>query len=326
LKAPGSKGTSVAGGPGTQGGVTVTPNRKSSGGSGAKAPAKAPAKGPAKSAGKPAATGGKTAVPKAGAAKTAGTADVPPVKSASPAKPARPSRGKSASERKGAARTPDDEFNDFKKMLSSEFDAKGDLTSGKLIELYRHGSRATVTKHVKQSLMKQAQALRAAANKGPQVLELGDFKLELKPGQSIEKQVDAFVKKLEGAHSMPQAFGKKLPGDTVRDLPGGKYNPDDALVQFTDKPMHTAMDQPWKDAFNNLRKSGQTETTAGKVFDMVADGIRKTPGMPDGEKASRIARLHDEMFTEMKLDPNRRYSVPRVYTWLEILGFKSKGK
>jgi hypothetical protein len=242
------------------------------------------------------------------------------------AKPARPSRSRPASARKRAARTPDDEFNDFKKMLSDDFGAKVDLSSDKLIQLYRHGNRATVTKYVKQSLMKQAQSLSGTPNKGPQVLEVGDFKLELKPGQSVQKQVDAFVKKLEGAHSMPQAFGKKLSGDAVRDLPRGKYNPDDALVQFTDKPVHTAMDQPWKDAFNKLRKSGATETTGGKVFEMVADGIRKTPGMSDGEKASRIARLHDEMFTEMKLDPNRPYSVPRVYTWLEILGFKSKGK
>jgi len=257
----------------------------------------------------------------------AGTRSRPaPATKGKAAKPARPSSSQPASAPKRAGRTPDDALGDFKKMLSDEFGAKGDLTSDKLIQLYRHGNRATVVKYVRQSLMKQAQSLLGAANAGPKVLELGDFKLELKPDQSIKKQVDAFVKKLEGAHSMPQAFGKKLPGDAVRDLPRGKYNPDDALVHFTDKPVHTDMDQPWKDAFNNLRKSGATETTGGKVFEMVADGIRKTPGMSDGEKASRIARLHDEMFTEMKLDPNRSYSVPRVYTWLEILGFKSKGK
>ena len=241
------------------------------------------------------------------------------------AKPARPARSRPAPASK-RARTPADELADFKKMLWEDFGAKGNLTSDKLTQLYRHGNRAAVSKHVRQSLMKQAQALSGSARKGPAVLEIGDFKLELKPGQPIKTQVNAFVKKLEGAHSMPQAFGKKLPGDAVRDLPGGKYNPDDALVQLTDKPVHTAMDQPWKDAFNTLRKSGATETTGGRVFEMVADGIRKTPGMSDSEKASRIARLHDEMFTEMKLDPNRSYSVPRVYTWLEILGFKSKGK
>jgi Domain of unknown function (DUF4157) len=233
-------------------------------------------------------------------------------------------------EAKTEPRTPDDEFNDFQKTLSDEFGAKGELASGKLIELYRHGSRATVVKYVRQVLMKQAEALRKeaktsgnkAGSKSPHVLELGDFKLELQPGKSVKKQIDDFVKKLEGAHSMPQAFGKRLPSSTKSE----KYNPDDALVQFTDKPVHTEMDQPWKDAFNALHKSGQTETTAGKVFDMVADGIRKTPGMAEDEKVSRIARLRDEMFKEMKLDPNRRYSVPRVYTWFEILGFKARGK
>ena len=69
---------------------------------------------------------------------------------------------------------------------------------------------------------------------------------------------------------------------------------------FTDKNTHTFMDQPWKDAFNNIRKGGANEATGQRVFDEVADGIRKTPGMSDSEKAPRIGRLHDE------------YSGPRI--------------
>lgn len=235
-------------------------------------------------------------------------------------------RDRPAARSKGRPQTPSDEFSDFKKMLSDDFGATGEVSSGKLIQLYRHGSRATVTKYLKQSLIKQAQALAGGSTGEPKVLTIGEFKLELKPGQSVSEQIDSFVKNLEGAHSMPQAFGKKLPKDAIRDLRGGKYNPDDALVQFTPKPTHTQMDQPWKDTFNKIRASGGNTRTAAEVFDSVADGIRKTPGMSDAEQTSRIARLHDEMFTEMKLDPGRSYPVPRIYTWADILGFKAKAK
>ena len=48
--------------------------------------------------------------------------------------------------------------------------------------------------------------------------------------------------------------------------------------------------------------------------------------MSDGEKASRIARLHDEMFTELGLLPSRKYPIPQIYKWWEILAFKAKKK
>jgi hypothetical protein len=208
-------------------------------------------------------------------------------------------------------RTPDDEFAEFEKWLREEAGASGPLTSDKLMQLYRHGSRATVAKYLRRHLMKQAAK--------EDVLELGEFTMKIKPGVPLEKQVDAFVKHLEGAHSMPQSFGNKLPKEY-------KYDPDDALVILTDKPTHTAMDQPWKDAFNDIRKSGNKEATAQKVFDAVADGIRRTPGMTESEKAARIARLHDEMFVELGLVPGQPYDVPRILTWPEILGFITKRK
>lgn len=216
-------------------------------------------------------------------------------------------------------RTPDDEFADFKKMLAEE-GFTGPVTSDQLLQLYRHGSRATVVKYLKEYLLKQVAA--------DGVMTVGDFSRKVKSGVALEKQVADFVKDLEGAHSTPQAFGKKLPKDVQEALPGGKYNPDDALVVFTEDsknmPTHTAMDQPWKDFFNNVRKGGAKEATAQEVFDAVADGIRKTPGISDSEKASRIARLSDEMFTELGLVPGVKYPVPRIYNWWEILGFKSK--
>lgn len=215
-------------------------------------------------------------------------------------------------------RAPAEEYAEFEKMLADEFGATGPISSDKLLQFYRHGSRPTVVKYLKQYLRKQAAA--------EGVMTVGDMSKKVNPRLSLDKQVDAFVESLEGAHSTPQAFGKKLPKPVQKSPPGGKYNPDDALVAFTDKPTHTAMDQPWKDAFNNIRKGGAKTATAHTVYDEVADGIRKTPGMGDGEKASRVARLHDEMFTELRLVPDREYPIPRIYTWWEILALKAKGK
>jgi len=241
-----------------------------------------------------------------------------------PGSPPPTQRGKSAgadtktSAAAGKTRTPDDEFADFQKMLTEEFGAKGPVTSDALLRLFRYGSRGTVIKYLRRYLLNEA--------KTAKVLKVGDFELELKPNVSVEKQIDDFLKNLEGAHSTPQALGKKLPTDVQKQQPGGKYNPDDALVVFTDKPTHTAMDQPWKDAFNNIRKGGAKEATAQRVFDEVADGIRKTPGLSDSEKASRVARLQDEMFRELGLVPTKTYPVPYIMKWWEILAAKAKAK
>lgn len=215
-------------------------------------------------------------------------------------------------------RTPEDEFADFAKMLTEEFGSKGPITSDEILQMYRHGSRATVVKYLKLRLLKEA--------KTTGVMTVGNMSMKVKKGVALEKQVADFVKSVEGAHFTPQSFGNKLPKEAQRELPGGKYNPDDALVAPTIKPTHTAMDQPWKDAFNSIRKGGAKEATGQRVFDEVADGIRKTPGMSDGEKASRIARLHDEMFTELGIEPGRKYPIPRVLTWQEILALKAKSK
>jgi hypothetical protein len=212
-------------------------------------------------------------------------------------------------------RTPDDEFADFQKMLTEEFGAKGPITSDKVLRMYRYGSRATVIKYLKQYLMNEA--------KTEKVLSLGDFELELKPNVGVEKQINEFLKNLEGAHFAPQAFTKRLPKDVTKALPGRKANPRDALVVLTEDPIHDVMDQPWKDAFNKLRLGGEKEATGQWVFDQIADGIRKTPGMSESEKASRIARLQDEMFVELRLDPSRKYSVPYIMSWQEILAAKA---
>jgi Domain of unknown function (DUF4157) len=215
-------------------------------------------------------------------------------------------------------RTPAAEFADFKKMLVEEFGAKGRIASDKLLRLFRYGSRATVIKYLKQYLMNEATT--------EKVLSLGEFELELEPNVAVEKQIDDFLKNLEGAHFTPQAFSKRLPEDVTEALPGGEADPNDALVAFTEKPTHTAMDQPWKDAFNKLRLGGDKEATGQWVFDQIADGIRKTPGMSDSEKASRIARLHDEMFTELGLVPSEKYPVPYIMRWWDILAAKAKAK
>lgn len=212
-----------------------------------------------------------------------------------------------------------DEVAAFKDMLAKEFDASGPITSDALLQMYRHGSRETVVKYLKENLRKQA-----ADPKSKGVLTAGDHTLTLDPSKPVDPQIDAFVKNLEGTHATPQSVMKKLDKDTQEALPGGKANPDDSLVILTPKGTHTFMDQPWKDAFDAMRKSGVPEATGQRIFDEVADGIRKTPGMSDSEKASRIARLQDEMFVELGIARDRSYKVPRIVKWWEILAAKAK--
>ena len=210
--------------------------------------------------------------------------------------------------------------NELVKFLK-ELGAKGPITSGELVQLYRHGSRDTIVKYLKQYLRKQAAD---PASKG--VLSAGDHSMKLAPGVPVDQQIDAFVKNLEGAHSTPQSVSKRLPKDVQKALPGGKANPDDALVILTGKATHTAMDQPWKDSFDSIRKSGVKEATGQRIFDEVASGIRKTPGMSEGEKTTRIARLHNEMFQELGIEPGRTYPIPMIFKWWEVLAAKAKGK
>ena|GEM_PF-4464826 len=249
-----------------------------------------------------------------------------PAKSSKPGKPAEPEAGR--------PRTPDDEFDDFKKMLKDELGDKADFSADKMLEMYFHGDRDAVSKRLNDYLIKEA-AKKGIGTAGKVklggkkvTLELGEFTLELKGGKSLTKQIKAFVKGLEGAHSTPQAFGKKLPKGVQSGLPGGEYDPRAAAVVLTDKPVHTTMDQPWKDAFRGLRDRGVKNITGQGAFDEVAGGINNTPGMSASEKASRIARLHDEMFVELGLDPKAKYPVPRILTIQEILRFiaKRKGK
>lgn len=195
--------------------------------------------------------------------------------------------------------------------LQAELGATGPVTSGALLQLYRHGARATVVKYLRAHLHSQAQD---PANQG--VLTLGEHRLTLDPTKPAGPQIDAFVKNLEGAHFTPQAVIKKLPAALQETLPGGKANPDDALVVLTDKATHTRMDQPWKDAFDKLRKSGVREATGQQVFDEVADGIRRTEGLSEPERASRVARLGDEL-RELGIQLDGKYAVPMIVKWWE---------
>ena len=159
-------------------------------------------------------------------------------------------------------------------------------------------------------------------------VQIGEFTREIKTYRSVNNQIKAMVTSIEGAHSVPQAFGKQLPDSATASLPGGKYNPDAAFVVPTSKPIHTTMDQPWKDAFRALRDSGQKEASGQWVFDRVADGIRNHPDLSAAEKMSRVARLHDEMFVELGLNPTATFEIPRILTLEELLSYiaRRKGK
>ncbi len=156
-----------------------------------------------------------------------------------------------------AARTPDDEYNDFLRMLrdegATEFNAAGEP-----ITMQPHGG---------------AREARATL------------------GVTGEHQ---------SMHGLPRSVGKHMPG----------YDPDAALTTLGDKALHTEMDQPWKDAFQNMRRQGHTTASAQEIYDAVADSIERSPQLSPGLKDTMRLRLHDEMFVEYGLPPDREMTLP----------------
>ena len=60
-----------------------------------------------------------------------------------------------------------------------------------------------------------------------------------------------------------------------------------------------------------MRSSGRTTATAWEVYDIVAESIRRAPGLQIGEKNSLIARLTDEMFvSSFRLKPDELLDLP----------------
>lgn len=100
-------------------------------------------------------------------------------------------------------------------------------------------------------------------------------------------------RQVQSAHGAPQSVMSSVAG----------YNPEAALTRLMDRATHTGMDQYWKQTFQAMRRAGRTQASASEIYDVVAESIRRAPGLPPGEANSLIARLSDEMFVEYGLQP-----------------------
>lgn len=104
----------------------------------------------------------------------------------------------------------------------------------------------------------------------------------------------------QSMHGLPRSVGKHLPG----------YDPKAALTTLGERAMHTELDQPWKDAFQAMRREGRTTASAREVYDELATSIDRSSQLPPGTKETLKHRLRDEMFVEYGLAPNQELPLP----------------
>lgn len=104
----------------------------------------------------------------------------------------------------------------------------------------------------------------------------------------------------QSMHGLPRSVGKHMPG----------YDPEAALTTLGERESHTVMDQPWKNAFQNMRRQGRTTASAQEIYDEVAGSIRQSPDLSGEMKNTLTLRLHDEMFVEYGLAPGQQMRLP----------------
>jgi len=104
----------------------------------------------------------------------------------------------------------------------------------------------------------------------------------------------------QSAHGLPRSVGRNIPG----------YDPNAALTTLQDTALHTEMDQPWKDAFQNMRRQGRTTASAREIYNEVANSIDQSSQLSSSMKTSMKARLQDEMFVEYELNPSDQLTLP----------------
>jgi hypothetical protein len=104
----------------------------------------------------------------------------------------------------------------------------------------------------------------------------------------------------QSAHGVPRSVGKHLAG----------YDPDAALTTLQQQALHTELDQPWKDAFQDMRRQGRTTASAQKIYDTVANSIDRSSQLAPGMKETLKLRLQDEMFVEYSLQPGQQMTLP----------------
>jgi hypothetical protein len=172
-----------------------------------------------------------------------------------------PERAKASPERPaptpGNARTPQDEFDDFTKLLQEE--GSTGATSGEPVTMQPHGGA------------REARQLMGVT---------GD--------------------EAQSMHGLPRSVGKHM----------SDYDPNAALTTLGEKAMHTELDQPWKDAFQAMRRDGMTRASAQEVYDAVAGSIDSSTELSPGMKDTLKFRLFDEMFVEYGLQPENEMTLP----------------
>jgi Domain of unknown function (DUF4157) len=120
-------------------------------------------------------------------------------------------------------------------------------------------------------------------------------------GQAREaRQMLGVTGENQSMHGLPRSVGKHMPG----------YNPNAALTTLGERTLHTDLDQPWKDAFQGMRRQGRTTASAQEVYDAVADSIGRSSQLSPGRKDTLKLRLHDEMFVEYGLQPAEQMTLP----------------
>jgi Domain of unknown function (DUF4157) len=104
----------------------------------------------------------------------------------------------------------------------------------------------------------------------------------------------------QAMHGLPRSVGRDVPG----------YNPRSALTTFGETGLHAELDQPWKDAFQAMRRQGRTTASAQEIYNEVAAGIDGSTQLSAGMKSTLKLRLHDEMFVEYGLQPGQQVTLP----------------
>jgi hypothetical protein len=88
------------------------------------------------------------------------------------------------------------------------------------------------------------------------------------------------------------------------------YNARQAFTEVVPKENHRSIDKGWRAEFQARGMSGEQELTARDLYDTVARSILASERLTDREKESHIARLSDELFIELKLDPEQKVRMP----------------
>jgi hypothetical protein len=94
----------------------------------------------------------------------------------------------------------------------------------------------------------------------------------------------------QAAHAGPQTALKNL----------ANYNASQVLTRTMPTAAHTSMDAFWKTALAARRARGQTTITAGDLYRMVSESIRRS-NLSRLEQESHIAHLSDELFMQLGL-------------------------